>query len=104
MIPPHRTDRIFLQHLCKRVNYDTNLELAKINTHVFEHGDAKSNIFNFDANTLSRYYKIMRHDEKLILKSGQLYNVSSKCVSHHVDHVIPDDAINHDPKPPTSSV
>ena len=95
-----------MQQLCKCTNYDAqeNLELAKLNAYVFEYSDAKSNILNVDANTLSCCYKIMRCDENVILKSGQLYNISSQCTSHHVDHATRDDAINHDPMPPTSDV
>lgn len=102
--PPHRVERMFLQQSCRCTNYDAqaNLELAKLNAHVVEHSDANSNVCNFDANTLSRYHKIMQCDEKSTLTSGQLHNVSSQCTSHHVDHAIPDNTINHDPTPPTT--
>ena len=104
--PPHRVDIIFLQQLSKSINHDAhaNLELAKRNAHMFEHGDTNNKMHAFNATDLSRHYKIMQYDDKSILKSVQLCNVSSKSVSHHAEHTLSDDTHSHESAPLSSAI
>ena len=70
--PPHKADKIFLKLLSKCVNYDVeaNLELAKLNACILKNVNTKTKLHVHNATDLTRCYKIMQHDNNLMLKLG----------------------------------
>ena len=59
---PNKIDKQILEKLSKCVNYDVQatIELAKLKSHIFQHGNVLKVPHAFEANNVNRHYKIMQ--------------------------------------------
>ena len=65
---------MFFQELMKFADYNVqaNVELDKLSSHLLEHGRTKTKLHVLNATDLSRYFKIIKYDDDLVLKLGQI--------------------------------
>ena len=83
-----------MRRLYKFTNYDAqaSIELAKLSSHIFQHGDTLKKPHAFNTDDLIRHLKIMQCSETLQLKTGQRCDLPKTNKSHHASINVPEDS------------